>query len=350
MAIFNHQLFVIREITPVMTLRLLFLMSGALLPYASQAQFNTNQKRWDFYLALTAEYSPNGNEILQGINSDFDKWVEYADEATTTDGLIENSGTVIHEGLHGYEWEIEENYYGKTGYFIAPGSTILVPDLDIFNSNELNRQVPKEQQEKIFRYSSYVGDKTGLSSQVDGILGMLGEFSAYYHSGLFTMQTRPWLEKNIGYGDPSEWSSMYFNNLGNSVVAFNEFRLFMAWYLAYARKNHPEQYRAIMGNTNFRIAFTLLHREFKSLADQYENEVNDVISKFNEAGNDVRIEGEFFMVYNESGGASGSGIFLEEINYLKSLWTPELAKELRELSMPEVTIGNYSSYLEDESE
>lgn len=329
-----------------MNLRIPILILTLGLPLLLPAQYRTDHQRWEFFLRLAATHSPDAHEVLSEMRDEESKFAAYLDGATTVEGMMNEFDTFIHETTHGYEWKIEGATFMTTGYYIGPGTHVVVQRTPVYNSNELNRFVPDSLQEKIFRYGVYVGDKSNVSSQVHGIYGMLNEFSAYYHQTQFAADLRPWFEQRFGFSDETPWTDYYFNAMGNGVVAFYEFRLFMGWYLVYAKAHHPEMYEELMNNTQMRVAFTLLYRQFKSQADNYSNQLEYVTGRMQDAGLNASVEEGFLRVYDEGGGYTGSGVFTEEIAWLKTLFKGEVVAELKKFYLPEVTAENYLSYLE----
>lgn len=283
---------------------------------------------WAFYQQITKEYCPEAYYILNHVSKG-KTYAAYGGSGAGEDGWIGNFTTVVHEACHGLNWDIGRQNNVWEGYFIDPGKTIAVNSDKVYNSIELNKIVPDSLKEKIYRYKTYIGVKQRwLASQTKGIYGLLDEFTAYYHGALAAYELKPWYEKKFGFTDPKPWIQNYIQDIGAQITAFYEFRIFIAWYLDYSRKKYPEQYKKIMDNKNLREAFTLLYDRFEKLAQQYEKEVYSTEKLFKEKGFDVRVEEKYFEIY-EKGASHGYGHFFEEINWLKILYTPELATILK---------------------
>lgn len=307
------------------------------------SQVFTPESRWKFYRNICEKYSPDAAEILNS----FENWKPYADYAKDANSVIElinESHTVVHEGCHGYNSEIADLADVGDGYYIAPGITIPVVEGVVYNSNELNRIVADSLEKKIFRYDTYIGDASDVSSQQSGLYGLLDEFSAYYHATKFAYDLRPWFEEYYGYKDALPWIDGYVWAIGSSATAFYEFRLFMAWYLKYARQNRPAVYASLMENKNLRLAFTLLYDKFEESAGNYEGELDRVAATLVKKGFKVKRETEFLMIYNENGSGTGRGHYMAEIHFLEKLFTPELKTELTKFRMVGATMENYQNY------
>ncbi len=109
------------------------------------------------------------------------------------------------------------------------------------------------------------------SANVDGIYGMLDEFSAYYHG-----TNAIWMlyERN-----DTLFSKFQYEDLKNTVsscIAYYEFSLFIAWYLNYLKYEHPQKYAALLDNVNLRKVFTDLEFEFGKLVAIVENKITQI--------------------------------------------------------------------------
>jgi hypothetical protein len=232
--------------------------------------------------AFFTEFSKKFNSAtVQDIwNSDAKNHFEEFVEGHTEYELIEEYSTIIHELLH------YRNKYESNGqhFFVEQGISIFVPFTKLYNSKEVNKMVRKGVQDSIARYGLYVGGKqyTGiqngvkvevnkngvkeLSSITDGIYGMLDEFCAYYFGCLAAFETEKYYKSiNDNNKDPMY---DYSHDVMGDAVAYYEFNLFIAWYLNYAKKYHPEMYVEFHQNKALKVVYTLIDTKFKNLVDQ----------------------------------------------------------------------------------
>jgi hypothetical protein len=274
--------------TILIAILLLSVLPAAALDAQPNKQYSTIASRKAFYTNLAKKYcSPDVQEILA---SDADNRFEDYVEGHSGLELIEAFETVIHELLHGYNGQYRE--MNSVSFFTAAKQRVEVPLSEVFSSRELNKFVRKGQQDSVFRYGLYVGGKPAtaerrtesiilnngendVSSIVLGAYGLLEEYNAYYFGTLATWQLYPWYQETYGQNSPEIWSDYKRTLLGN-VTAHHEFRLFIAWYLMYARKAHPDVYAGLMGNQVLRKTFTLLDQQYADLVELIQAVVSDL--------------------------------------------------------------------------
>jgi hypothetical protein len=171
------------------------------------------------------------------------------DTSRTT--LSSDFGTVIHESTH--------NFNGAK-YMVVPGIEIPVTKTTAYNSNEFRKIVPAEAPARIFRFETYVGDSAIVSANKAGIYGLMDEFSAYEngtHADVLAAQTA------LANGDTA-LARNFLSQAKGTYFAYYEFNLFMAWYLHYAKTDHADIYKATMANSNLRITYTMIDKEFSA--------------------------------------------------------------------------------------
>jgi hypothetical protein len=109
------------------------------------------------------------------------------------------------------------------------------------------------------------------SANVNGIYGMLDEFSAYYHG-----TNAIWMlyERN-----DTLFSKFQYEDLKNTIsscIAYYEFSLYIAWYLNYLKYEHPQKFASLYDNVNLRRVFTDLEFEFGKLVAIVENKITQI--------------------------------------------------------------------------
>ncbi len=310
----------------------------------------------NFYLNLSKKYCSDAYEIFKS-ESDYKKYTRYAKGETKSDWL-KDFGTAVHETCHGYNFEIgKAKGFGYQGYFITSNVIIVVPQKSIYNSIELNRMIPDSIHKSIVRYDSYIGGDTisQITSKVNGIYGLLDEFSAYYHGTKAEMELFNYYDSLSDKNPPESWAN-YLKPLEGELYSYYEFKLFISWYLGYARKYHEQVYLDCMNNKPLRIAFTLLDDEWLQLQKDYLKKRNLIIEKLNQQGYKAAIEKRkviiglingkeghlyFFKVNGES-----IPLFDEKIEYLTTLLKDTSHQVLNTFRVEGVTIKNYQKYLE----
>ncbi|MES0492092.1 MAG: hypothetical protein ABUK01_19040 [Leptospirales bacterium] len=203
----------------------------------------------------------NANMYLQYINNEFYDNLENALQTvvhetyhtyTTTYGLLLNGKVIAPpegaSGVPGNVVWIRSKYPAYAFYFMDSGHHT-VRLTRTFAAQELVPQIPKEF--RTFRFDPYIDpESSSTSTQEYGVYGLLDEFHAYYH-GFIT-----------GHNVMDKSSINTFNVHG---APFYEFKFFILKYLIYAQKKHPEIYKEIINNADFKKVFLNLHDKFESL-------------------------------------------------------------------------------------
>jgi hypothetical protein len=173
-----------------------------------------------------------------------------ASKDTTNDRLISSFNTVVHESTH--------HFNSHTEICVDPTIIIQLERTPTFASEKFLAIVPKEAFGKIFRLKSYVGNGSGVSANLSGIYGIMDEFSAYRNGTKASVEAA--LSAKSAKNEKRKLD--FIRESLPTYFAFYEFRLFISWYLDYGAKYQPAMHKALMENTNFRVAFTLLEQGF----------------------------------------------------------------------------------------
>jgi hypothetical protein len=257
---------------PVLNLLILFAFNLNLAVILAQnnkyisTQFNSTYQKSAFLLYLTKNYSSNAFSILNRKRYDFyTKWAE----GKTHRQILKDYATVIHETCHSVNDDIG-GFMGR-GFYISPLIEIKVSKKMVFKSSELDKTIPEHWKNHIFRYKTYIqgieGDEE-ISSIYDGIYGLVDEFDAYYQSTKAVVELYDYYKTIASNTEPYYWS-MYLSNCYSSIFAYYEFRLFIAWYLRYAKKNYPGIYQSIIRNKALKIVYTLIDNGYEKVIQQY---------------------------------------------------------------------------------
>jgi hypothetical protein len=220
--------------------------------YGYDAGFDAAAWVKSYYVGLTNKYVSPFTPIIEKhycgpscyytvINGQAVAW----DGDTARGALFSEFETVIHETVH------HCNGFGNA--LIQPGIIIDMQRSDRFKSEEVKAIIPADAPNQIFRYKTYLGEGAGVSSNVDGIFGLMDEFSAYQNG--CTAATLA-ADKAFSLGDEKTGKALLGQARG-TYFAYYEFALFIAWYLEYAEQFYPEMYTKFMANKNLRVAFTL---------------------------------------------------------------------------------------------
>ncbi len=313
------------------TLCIILSLFGGINFYLDAQTYVKPEAKWQFYLQLSAKYCPEANTILKKL-PDWKEYVEYARNAKTDRELVAQFNTVVHEACHGYNYLLSQKEGVSDAYYISPNLVSYTSGSPIFNSVEINTMVSKNTRAKIFRYETYVGDGSDLSSQENGFYGLIDEFGAYYQGCLASYQIIPWYEKKYGYTNPEPWLRDFVPSLASTTCAYYEFRLFLGWYLQLAKSKHPKVYAGLQNNQDIRMAYSEFNARFLRLVLDYKKELYHLVEVFNSKGLKTELETEFIRFHRKNT-SYGFGHFLDQMTFLESLLTDDMKALLQEFEI-----------------
>lgn len=220
--------------------------------------------------------------------------------------IIDSIDTAVHEECHGYTFYEYNPFLGEAIY-TGNKSSINVNYTKVYPSKEMSRTIPVNL--RTFRWDTYVGNPSAnLTSDVDGVYGLLDEFTAYYWGMNAELSLYPYLKKvNASVAD---WKG-FISACANGRLAYAEFKYYIMQYLSYAKQKYPDIYKDIIENKNFIKAYTTIEQKFASQITQFETRMLDLKKLLEAQGYGVTIENGFFYV-----GGSGCGIFQEDYDKL----------------------------------
>ena len=316
----------------MLLLRSMSLICCLLLLFPAEAQ--SDEKVKAFAMKYANRYCSNAAEILDAEDA---KSIAFYMQGEAKDLDIGDFGTAVHEALHNYDWELadaEEEATPEWGdryksYFINTGIVLSTEEQSVFKTATLHDQYFPEAVKQMSRYGTYIRQsgnfasdensklsqeelaaygikelKPGESlttSNVKGIYGLMEEFNAYHHG------IKAEYEVITGMDDSQLRGST------NSVAAYFEFNVFMAYYIKYAQTKERGVYQLMMNDRNLRIAYTLIELSWRELITQvYANDLTT----------------NYFMYWRGE----------------PDLYTDELQKVMRAFMIPTSQLGEYAEY------
>lgn len=236
-------------------------------------QFNAKVTQKNL-LKLMHVYDPDAYYILKAradAGDDFKEWLKgnkhVADAADTT----------THEEFHSFAYAnagstmVGGSYLPVEQYYLGNGKTREVRDTQTFKSSEAASHIP--QNLRTFRYNRYVSESATVTANVNGVYGMLNEFSAYYWGMHAAWSLYPYLQNNVSTYDGF---SSFVSSYQNGRDAYAEFYYWTLVYLDYARKNNPDTYQAILSNRAYAKTFKDMRKKYERLIDAYGQDVDQV--------------------------------------------------------------------------
>ena len=220
-------------------------------------------------LALLKEYDPEGYYVVN-----FEKQNNYSNIPFWLSGTNSNADgldVTVHEEYHGYT--IHKNGYFRdteNGYDrietirLTDGREIIVPFLSpdgtMYATKSFTKTLPESM--RTDRYNTYVSEGSENSSNVDGIYGLLNEYSAYSWGFSNQMHLYPYYKANNTFYD-------FFNNCINDYQAYEEFRYWTLGLLNYEQKNAPKHYVAHMNNIDWINAYCGTTMQARDMIKQF---------------------------------------------------------------------------------
>lgn len=309
-------------------------------------QFDTKEKRGKFYLEFCEKYFPDGTEILEHEKKDWEFTV-FTDGETEFD-LINDFSTIIHEAYHGYEnYVTGEYFWDGTGYYLGDGIRIPVKHTEVYPTPILDEFIADSLKEEMnSRYEPYIiWEKMTIGSHTYGIYGLMEEMNAYYIGGRGIDAAWDYLLENCPDTLYDCMGSTFFHSLSNDVVAYHQFKFFLAWYLEHAETHYPKVYKGILENQPFRVAFTLLDIKFQALETKFRKRIEEFCAMAQARGENVKVNRNYLYRYSGEFGGSGFGIFYEDIERLDNAFLPKWQNYLDRLKVKGVTPENWEKYI-----
>ena len=273
-------------------------------------------------LLLSKKYFPENYIVLKEYD---EASVNRQAHGDSLKDFIADVSTIIHEGYHHYQG-IHSSYFDTSVlYRINDTLSFSVKNFKTFPSNEINKIVPAATRKKIFRYDTYINTKEKyLATQQFGILGLLEECIAYYHSFSTEVSLFNYYKDTDGWKDPDAWIA-YLSNMASYRYSIQEFKLFISWYMQYARIKYPKTYQDIISNTGLKKLFVFLDGENTRLTLLYDQHRSAILTQF---GDKMQIRDNF--IYNTTR-HYGKGLYDNEVQDMTGLLQKPEHKILNEL-------------------
>jgi hypothetical protein len=263
-------------------------------------------------LLLSQKYFPENYQVLKEYDESQINSMAHGDSIKN---FISDVSTIVHEGFHHYQGLHSSYYDSLVLYRINDTLSFAVHNFKTFPVNKINSIVPIETRKKIFRYEIYVNakDKFNVTQQF-GILGLLEETVAYYHSFGTDLALFNFYKDNYGWGDPGPWLT-WLGSIASYRYAFAEFELFISWYMQYAKSNYPVIYSDIINNPGLKKLFNFMEKENARLTFLYNQCRETILSQFKGR---LKVDGNYMYDMQNH---SGKGLYDDELAAMNNLLT-----------------------------
>jgi len=273
--------------------------------YGQAKMTETEQQKRDYYLYLAKTNCSDAYSILiSDPNYPFTRFLQ--DERKD---WLENFNWSVYSNIFEKNKVFEKTVPPKNKfdqgieryrrYFINKSLTIIC-HLDIkYASMSLNPGIPDSLGMQIRRFKHYHGDTLSYFWYSSWIFGLLNYFDAHYQQCKADAELRiaRVLKTEIYNREtitevPGIGKYRLFEGAASITDLLNlaiEQRLYISWYLRYAKEREPDIYKQVQANTNLRIAYTLLDDQFHNLlkkidhdtlvVQHYSTQYNQFVSK-----------------------------------------------------------------------
>ena len=151
----------------------------------NNSEFHQTFSEKDYVMSFCQLYAPDYVSLIQSSYSSPNSWIRTVNgvmqsnnfNAQNREDLINEFGTIIHETTHSKN--------SSNGFLIDPSNYIVLTDREsqisnkFFNSDVIEKIVSIEAQGKLFRYETYISKQSSVGANVQGIVGLMDEYSAY---------------------------------------------------------------------------------------------------------------------------------------------------------------------------
>ena len=241
-------------------------------------------------------------------------YIYYIADTSRKELILHSLPSAIHETAHNfgqrmayyylYEHQIsynnvEDNYFA---YWLDHRDLVLINQRRTFPANELAPFIDKKLQGERFALMIDSQNKA-IIPQKNGVYGLLEEWYAYYHESLMAFNLRRIYEREVFMNDIRNWED-FFATYYESHTSYWELKYYLLKYLEYAENVHPEVFKKVMADAQFRKVFGLLDQQYQSLTqhfEQYKKSVFELIERLGYQTREQNIEGQHLLFIGDVG-------------------------------------------------
>jgi hypothetical protein len=258
--------------------------------------FKTVNKK-EALLLISKEYFPDNYVLLKEYPDSFFDFLLKGDSISE---YVFGLTTIVHEAFHLYE-SAHNSSDTIRQYRINDSLTIFINKFSSYPCLEINKIAPPLDRQKVFRYNTYINNKDiKHDTQQHGFLGLIGENVAYYQEFKAYNALFKFLKDKYGWADAELWRR-YLGETGSVRYSLLEFKLFISWYLQFAKTAHPTIYKKIISDKNIQKIYTLLESEGDRLTKEYDSNRTEIIKQLGQKAK--VLEGNFTVI--KSGFSTG---------------------------------------------
>lgn len=257
-------------------------------------------------LSLLNEYDRDSAYILKSTSAHGSGFLTWW---TGSRQIVDAVDVGVHEEFH--ELSYMNMPYNSENIYIGNGKSIQVPITRVFRSSKAASTMPADLRTQ--RWSLYVGNpEPDMASDVQGVYGLLNEFTAYYWGMHAQLALFPYFQS--GNATPDQWRS-FVNQCANDRLAYAEFKYYMLKYMLYAKQHSRSVYNEILSNQKFLKAYQTIEKSFASQIRIFEKRLKDISNVLKKKGYRAWVDGNYFYISSGSG-YIGLSLFQNEYDRL----------------------------------
>jgi len=233
-------------------------------PLAEKSENYQTLSEKEYVISFCQQYAPEYVSLIQSSYSSPNNWSRTVNGVGQTinfnpqnrEEIIKEFETIIHETTH------HKNSF--SGFLIEPSVYLVLSEQErqisnnFFNSDFIARVVSSEAQDKIFRYKTYVSKQSGVGANVEGIVGLMDEYSAYQNGCTAALIAYDNALKN----KDTTLAITFLKSAMATHYAYYEFNIFIGAYVQYARLYNPEVHQQILKLNTLKRAYSLNTQRF----------------------------------------------------------------------------------------
>ncbi|OHD54660.1 MAG: hypothetical protein A2Y33_02450 [Spirochaetes bacterium GWF1_51_8] len=303
----------------------------------------------DKLLKALKKYYPTGYSIIASLDN-YPEEIELGDSKISISGggsykdyveggklseQIESLPTVVHEMNHAFTGRYGYLILQKTGgydgdrtyytFCIDENEAVLVDFGKTFPCKKLKDVIPAALRTSRFETYIYPADEY-MSTQQDGVFGLLDEYNAYYHDAMTVYSLFDFYHDEMKQDDAT-WTT-YVGLCAGTYLAYAEFRYWILTYMIYAKDKQSAIYKDIIGNKLFRQVFTKIDARFTGLMTAIDKRLENVAEILNDMGYEAEYADGNFSI-----GGAAMGFERDSFDMLlKEMQKPAYKKMLTELN------------------
>lgn len=338
------------------------------------SQIYTKSAKKEFIESLLNEYSYEATNMLKYLKENNFNYGLYLKNASTEAELLFYAAIMVHEATHAYglirmeellREKLENTNHKFTQFeyglnlingaaagaiqkgiiknynytYVADSIDLLMNDCVQFCENEIFKIVSTNKIKTLYRYP-YMN-----SCKRFGIFSYVEEMSANLQTIKTGIELTPYLLKKLDETNDVNYLKAALLFL-TSLDAYYDFKLLIAWHLMYAKEYHNETYNTLMDNTNLKVTYSLLCRQYEELEPKITEIVNEIEKQYYPSfQQDLKMPEHF--TFSRGIITYRFHLPLKNTNKLRALYTPEVNEMLAQFRIQECDFNNYSQFASD---